>query len=511
MTDKDNNNFIHEDFSDIDDLIIESDFNGNDISTSNGNSGDSGDSNKKDKKSKNKGMTLLILSSSGVLILSFVLTGILFAVSGGEDSVLSLIGITNLNALSFLKLSLTLVFSLSSLVGLLFFLINLFQYTQIDFTLVEERQKKFKNVLIGGVDFIFSLILAFLISLFWVVTPQEEVQVEFINTNLESTLNLTAPVEIQFSAMNLPIDTTKAQIVSYNWDFGDGVSGTGQTILHTFKDKPANGVYEVKLGVSYFEVADPSQNINTIEFKRLIGIQNVETTAFMNASTVEGFAPLEVEFNASESVDIDGSIISYEWDFNGDSVIDAEGESATFTYESAGVFDATLIVTDNNGQSSEAIQEITVKSDEIFSPRIKTSPSDEILTPNRSYQFDASDSISMEGEITEYKWNFGDGKTRVGRKVSYSFETEGIYEVTLELLDDAGNKTQYFQDFTVSSSPSGLFPKITSIPKIEDNKLIGVVPFKIQLDAGASSGAQIVEFDWDFENDSVLDASGQLV
>ena len=75
----------------------------------------------------------------------------------------------------------------------------------------------------------------------------------------------------------------------------------------------------------------------------------------------------------------------------------------------------------------------------------------------------------------------------------------GLTEVTLELLDEAGNKTQYFQDYTVSNSPSGLFPKVNAIPKLENDKLVGSIPFKIQLDAGASSGAQIVEYDWDFE------------
>lgn len=507
INDLNDSNELHNDFTDFDEILVDNNFDGNPVQDTSLEKDA-----KKDKKNPNKGLTLMMISIAGVLVLSFVLTGILFGLASGEEnSLLSSIGISSLNAVSFLKLSLTLVFGLSSLVGLLFFLINLFSYTQIDFLEVEERKLKFKNVIFGGVTFVVSVILALLIAVFWNTSPKQEVKIEYIQTNLESTLNLTAPIEIEFSARNLPIDTTKAQIVSYNWNFGDGDSGSGQTIFKTYKSKPANGIYEVKLGVSYFEVADKNQEIKTLEFSRLIGIDNVEVTADFTMQPQTGFAPLVVEFDASSSVDPDGSIILYEWDFNGDSVVDSEGVNTEFTYTETGLFRPTLIVTDNNGRSTKIAKDLIVKTDEIFSPRIKVSPSDDVLTPNRSYQFDGSDSLSSEGEITNYKWNFGDGKERVGRKVSYSFEKEGIYEVTLELSDDAGNKTQYFENYTVSSSPSGLFPKITSIPAIQDGKIQGQIPFKLQLDAGASSGAKIVEYSWDFEDDSILDASGQLV
>jgi len=508
MTEKDNFNMdtnedsteINNDFSDFDEILVDTEF-------------DSNPDKDKPKKLANKGLTLLTISIVGVLVMSFILTGLLFSLSSGETEggVLALLGISSLSVLSFLKLSFTLVFSLSALVGLLFLLINLFAYTQLDFAEIENRKKKFKNVIFGGVTFLVSIVLAFLISMFWSTSAVPVTTSEVIETNLESTLNLTAPIEIQFQARNLPIDTTKAQIVSYNWDFGDGESGSGQTIIHTYKSKPAKGIYEVKLGVSYFEVEDKEQTIKSLEFSKLVGIENVEVTADFSASVLTGFAPLEVAFDASRSVDPDGTIISYEWDFNGDSVIDADGLKAEHIYETAGLYRAKLITTDNNGRSSEIVKDIIVKSDEIFTPRIKISPSDEVLTPNRSYQFDASDSLSIEGEITSYKWNFGDGKTRVGRKASYSYDLEGIYEVTLELTDENGNRTQYFENFTVSNSPSGLFPKLNSIPEIEDGRLEGQIPFKVELDAGASSGGKIVEYSWDFENDSILDAQGQLV
>ena len=50
-------------------------------------------------------------------------------------------------------------------------------------------------------------------------------------------------------------------------------------------------------------------------------------------------------FDASSSFDLDGSIVSYEWDFGDGSV--ATGETASHTYDLTGAYEVTLIVTDD--------------------------------------------------------------------------------------------------------------------------------------------------------------------
>ena len=193
MTEKDNFNMdtnedsteINNDFSDFDEILVDTEF-------------DSNPDKDKPKKLANKGLTLLTISIVGVLVMSFILTGLLFSLSSGETEggVLALLGISSLSVLSFLKLSFTLVFSLSALVGLLFLLINLFAYTQLDFAEIENRKKKFKNVIFGGVTFLVSIVLAFLISMFWSTSAVPVTTSEVIETNLESTLNLTAPISV---------------------------------------------------------------------------------------------------------------------------------------------------------------------------------------------------------------------------------------------------------------------------------------------------------------------------
>jgi PKD repeat protein len=65
-----------------------------------------------------------------------------------------------------------------------------------------------------------------------------------------------------------------------------------------------------------------------------------------------------VTFDASDSSDSDGTIVSYAWDF-GDGLM-GTGVITPHTYESAGTFTVTLTVTDDLGATDTLQQEITV-------------------------------------------------------------------------------------------------------------------------------------------------------
>jgi len=50
--------------------------------------------------------------------------------------------------------------------------------------------------------------------------------------------------------------------------------------------------------------------------------------------------------------------------------------------------------------------------------------------------FDAADSLDADGRITQYNWDFGDGTTASGVSVIHSYVLDGVYTVTLTVLDD---------------------------------------------------------------------------
>src|SRR5690606_27733859 len=67
---------------------------------------------------------------------------------------------------------------------------------------------------------------------------------------------------------------------------------------------------------------------------------------------------LTVSVDASASVDVDGEVVSYEWDFgDGGS---ASGVTASHVYGSAGTYEVTLTVTDDDGAVDEVTESVTV-------------------------------------------------------------------------------------------------------------------------------------------------------
>ena len=75
---------------------------------------------------------------------------------------------------------------------------------------------------------------------------------------------------------------------------------------------------------------------------------NQAPVAVANATRIGTKAPLLVEFSSEGSVDNDGSIASYNWDF-GDGTATSSSANPSHTYATEGTFSATLTVTDNEG------------------------------------------------------------------------------------------------------------------------------------------------------------------
>jgi len=78
--------------------------------------------------------------------------------------------------------------------------------------------------------------------------------------------------------------------------------------------------------------------------------QNQPPSVDLSASPTQGYLPLEVNFTARAS-DPDGSIVRYEWDLDGNGSYETSGTSpsASYTYQTEGVYYPTVRVTDDAG------------------------------------------------------------------------------------------------------------------------------------------------------------------
>lgn len=139
-------------------------------------------------------------------------------------------------------------------------------------------------------------------------------------------------------------------IVGYAWDFGDSsAADTNAATTHKFTTL---GTYTVKLTVTDDEGSTASATITITVTDNLPPIAK--------AGPDQKVAPgAMVSFDGGASVDPDGTIVSYDWNF-GDSTPNGSGRTVTHVYATAGVYKAKLTVTDNKGATGSAVATITV-------------------------------------------------------------------------------------------------------------------------------------------------------
>ena len=156
-----------------------------------------------------------------------------------------------------------------------------------------------------------------------------------------------APLPVGFdAAASTDPDGT---IVSYDWDYGDQTTGSGQTPSHTYSGP---GTYTVTLTVS-----DDRGGTATATTEVTV-TDNYSPTASFTAAPTTGEAPLPVDFDATGSYDQDGTIVSYDWDY-GDQTT-GSGPTPSHTYTTPGTYTVTLTVTDIEAATATATGTIIV-------------------------------------------------------------------------------------------------------------------------------------------------------
>lgn len=155
------------------------------------------------------------------------------------------------------------------------------------------------------------------------------------------------PLKVIFDA-SASKPTIGANIVSYEWDFGDGKSDTGKIVGNTYL-----------LGGTYTTILKITDNQGYIDSTTKIISVFHKPKALFSFSPKLGAAPLEVSFNASSSSDQDGQIILYSWDFGDGSF--KEGRQVTHTYTKGGIWTVTLRVFDNDENYDVKTAQIEVR------------------------------------------------------------------------------------------------------------------------------------------------------
>ena len=112
----------------------------------------------------------------------------------------------------------------------------------------------------------------------------------------------------------------------------------------------------------------------------------------------------------------------------------------------------------------------------------------------------AAASTDLDGTITSYAWDFGDGGTGTGVSASHAYAAGGTYQVTLTLTDDDGAIGSITHDVVVAGLNQPPVPDFTVTP----------TGLTVAVDASATTDPDgtVASYAWDF-GDSTAPGTGQ--
>jgi PKD repeat protein len=233
---------------------------------------------------------------------------------------------------------------------------------------------------------------------------------------------------------------------TYNWDFGDGQTGTGVTTTHRYT---RGGTFTVTLAVT-------SDSRATSTSSRTINVSTAlpPTTANFTFSPTTPSINQDVTFTATATTagpgfpgggggpgQVQGAV--YNWDFGDGST--GTGTSTTHRFTRAGTFGVTLRVTNDAGLTATTTRQVTVtgtlpagSADFVFSP----------IDPH------VGDVVFFNGSLSSvtnasYAWDFGDGTNGSGVQPTHTYSTARTYTVTLIVTNERGQTASTSKTVTV--------------------------------------------------------------
>ena len=238
--------------------------------------------------------------------------------------------------------------------------------------------------------------------------------------------NGTVGVAVQFNGSGS--SDPDGTIASYNWDFGNGTTGTGATPSTTYTEA---GTFNVTLTVT-----DNAGATNSVSTTVVVVAAANQSPLANPGGPYNGTVGIAVQFNGSASSDPDGTIASYSWDFgNGTTGV---GVTPSVTYTESGTFNVTLTVTDNAGATNSASTTVVIGAVVVNQQPVADSGGPYSGRVGVAVQFDGSASSDPDGTIVSYSWDFGNGETGTGATPSNTYTEEGTFDVTLTVTDNVG-------------------------------------------------------------------------
>ncbi len=268
---------------------------------------------------------------------------------------------------------------------------------------------------------------------------------------VETTLNVTFDI-VNNGAGNVTFTNTTSDSTNAQWTFGDGNTGSGDTVTHTY---PHPGVdqstsFDVTLTVQ-------DQNGRSFSNTQSVTISDSDFPRLDSVAFTGSGNNLEVTVNA-DIQNSAGLTYTIAWDF-GDGNGAGDVASATHTYAAAGTYTITLTVTDQYGRVYNASDSVTVSEG---GEEVTASCAIDIQLSGDTLPVTATFSVANKVGISSVSWDFGGGDVVTQETFSRVYDTAGSYPVTLTCVPEAGG-----DNIVLSGSV-----EITAGPPVTEDALI---------------------------------------
>ena len=280
-----------------------------------------------------------------------------------------------------------------------------------------------------------------------------------VTVNPLPTASFTSTTVCQGEATQFTSTSSGEQITSYQWNFGDNQTGTGQNANHTYAQP---GTYQATLTVQ-------TSGGCTDQITQTVTV-NPSATANFNATTV-----CVGEVTQFTSTSTGQSLSNFQWNFGDNQT--GTGQNANHTYAQSGTYNVTLTVQADGGCSDQITQTVTVNPQPVASFNATT------VCVGEATQFT---STSTGQGINSYQWNFGDNQTGTGQNATHTYAQAGTYQVTLSVEAAGGCSDQVTRTVTVNPLPTSNF---TATNVCQGN------PTQF---TSTASGGQINTYQWNF-------------
>lgn len=157
----------------------------------------------------------------------------------------------------------------------------------------------------------------------------------------------------------------------------------------------------------------------------------------------------EVTFT-DDSSDPDGPLTAWAWDLGDGST--SSDRHPTHTYASPGTYEVTLTVTDSQGDTTSHTISLRVGA----RPTAEFTVSPDPPTVGDEVTF-TDTSTDLDGTITSWSWDLGDGTTSTDRHPTHTYATAASYTVELAVTDDDGLTHTRSRVVRVAGPPTAAF------------------------------------------------------